>query len=124
MFLVHDFLPTLANLIGAKVPQDRPYDGFDQTDVLLGKTEKSARNNLITLHGDRIAAVRRNQWRIYPMAVNPTTNTNPSFSGYLGKVEKTASYHVFTIQSNILEASASNLTKLKPSYRMLREKIL
>lgn len=35
-----DFLPTFANLAGFKVPTDRPIDGIDQTNLLLGKTEK------------------------------------------------------------------------------------
>jgi len=90
MFSVHDFLPTLANITGAKLPADRPYDGFDQTDFLLGKQDNSNRNHLITFIGDRVAAVRWKQWRVYPMAVNPTADTNPSFAGYLGKVEETA----------------------------------
>lgn len=40
MFSIHDFLSTFANIVGAKVPQDRPIDGVDQTDFLLGKQEK------------------------------------------------------------------------------------
>ena len=39
MVSVHDFLPTLAGFIGADVPADRPYDGFDQGDFLLDAGE-------------------------------------------------------------------------------------
>ncbi len=35
-----DFLPTFANLAGFKVPCDRVIHGMDQTDMLLGKTDK------------------------------------------------------------------------------------
>jgi arylsulfatase A-like enzyme len=37
MFSIMDFFPTFANIIGAKLPTDRPVDGVDQTDLLLGK---------------------------------------------------------------------------------------
>jgi len=101
MFSVHDFLPTLANIAGTKLPENRPYDGFDQTDFLLGKQEKSNRDHLITFIGDRIAAVRWKQWRIYPMAINPTTDTLPALAGYLGKHEETAGLpRIFNIEAD------------------------
>ncbi|CAH2405842.1 hypothetical protein MES4922_400007 [Mesorhizobium ventifaucium] len=31
MVSVHDFLPTLSSIIGAKLPTDRPIDGVDQS---------------------------------------------------------------------------------------------
>ena len=43
--IVHevDTYTTFAKLAGARVPQDRPIDGVDQTDFLLGKSDKSSR---------------------------------------------------------------------------------
>ncbi|MBT8469499.1 MAG: sulfatase-like hydrolase/transferase, partial [Deltaproteobacteria bacterium] len=41
MIAIHDFLPTLASIIGAKLPDDRPYDGVDQSKFLLGEQEHS-----------------------------------------------------------------------------------
>src|SRR5271168_3494106 len=43
--IVHivDLYPTLAKLGGAKIPTDRAIDGMDESDFLLGKQEKSAR---------------------------------------------------------------------------------
>jgi arylsulfatase A-like enzyme len=43
--IVHavDTYTTLARIAGASVPQDHPIDGVDQTDFLLGKSEKSSR---------------------------------------------------------------------------------
>jgi len=35
-----DFLPTFLSLAGAELPSDRVIDGQDQSDLLLGKTEK------------------------------------------------------------------------------------
>ncbi len=36
MFSIMDFFPTFARLAGGKVPDDRPIDGVDQSDLLLG----------------------------------------------------------------------------------------
>ena len=100
MISVHDFLPTLANFIGAEVPQDRPYDGFDQGDFLLGKQEKSNREHLITFVGDRIVAVRWRQFRIYPMEIN-SSDTNPKLGGYLGTSRETMGFpRIFNIYSD------------------------
>ena len=38
MFSIMDFFPTFARLAGGKVPDDRPIDGVDQTDLLLGRS--------------------------------------------------------------------------------------
>src|SRR5262249_6747915 len=38
MFSIMDFFPTFAHIVGGKIPTDRPIDGVDQTDVLLGKS--------------------------------------------------------------------------------------
>ena len=91
MFSVHDFLPTFATIIGAELPSDRPIDGVDQSDFLMGRQEKSYRNSLITFVGNRIAAVRWNQFRIYPMKINRTSN-NPEVGGYLGITSETAGF--------------------------------
>ena len=100
MFAIHDFFPTFAKFVGAKLPTDRPIDGVDQTEFLLGKSAKSKRNSLITFIGDRIAAVRWNQFRIYPMKINATGN-NPSVGGYLGTTLETAGFpQIFNIEAD------------------------
>lgn len=100
MFSIHDFLPTFANIIGVELPKDRPFDGVDQSDFLLGKQEKSNRNSLITFIGDRIAAVRWNQFRVYPLKLNSTTN-NPKVGGYLGTTAETAGFpQIFNIEAD------------------------
>ncbi len=44
--MVHivDLLPTFAKIGGASVPTDRAIDGIDESDFLLGKREKAARD--------------------------------------------------------------------------------
>jgi arylsulfatase len=100
MFSIHDFFPTFARIIGAKLPTDRPIDGVDQTDFLLGKVRNSRRNSLITFIGNRIAAVRWKQFRIYPIKFNHTKN-NPMVGGYLGTTTETAGFpQIFNIEAD------------------------
>jgi N-sulphoglucosamine sulphohydrolase, C-terminal len=58
--LVHeaDTFTTLATIAGASVPQDRPIDGVDQTDFLLGKSDKSNREGFPVFVADRLEAVK------------------------------------------------------------------
>ena len=72
MFSTMDFFPTFAHVIGGKVPTDRPIDGVDQTEVLLGQSETGHRDSLLTFIGADLVAVRWNQWRIYLTDVHPT----------------------------------------------------
>jgi arylsulfatase len=80
MVSIHDFLPTLATITGAKVPQDRPIDGVDQSDFFLGKSEQSGRESLITFIDNEIAAVRWRKWRMYPRQFIASSG-NPSALG-------------------------------------------
>jgi len=91
MIAIHDFFPTLATIIGAKIPSDRPIDGVDQSAFLLGKQQTSNRDHLLTFIGDRLVAVRWNQWRIYPVEFVGTRG-NPSLGGYVGMMRETAGY--------------------------------
>jgi arylsulfatase len=72
MFSIMDFMPTFARIIGAKMPTDRPIDGVDQTDVLLGQSETGNRDSLLTFIGADMVAVRWKQWRMYFTDVHPT----------------------------------------------------
>jgi len=100
MFAIHDFLPTLASIVGAKMPDDRPIDGVDQSDFLLGKQESSNREHLLTFLADRLAAVRWRQFRFYPMEVNQANNS-PSRAGYMGTMAETAGFpQIYNIEAD------------------------
>ncbi len=58
VFATIDFLPTLANLCGFKVPSDRVIDGIDQTKLLFGKSKKGRD----TFYFDR-AGIRQGKWK-------------------------------------------------------------
>ncbi len=72
MFSIMDFFPTFANIIGAKIPDDRPIDGVDQTDLLFGKSREGARESLLTFVGSELVAARWKQWRMYMTYIHPT----------------------------------------------------
>jgi arylsulfatase len=64
--IVHevDTYTTFAKLAGAPVPQDRPVDGVDQTDFLLGKSDKSNRKGFPVFVADRLEAVKWRNWKV------------------------------------------------------------
>jgi arylsulfatase len=49
MFSIMDFLPTFAHIVGGRMPTDRPIDGVDQTDVVLGTRAMGHREHLLSL---------------------------------------------------------------------------
>ena len=51
-------------MAGASVPQDRMIDSVDQSDFLLGKSEKSAREGFPVFVADRLEAVKWKNWKI------------------------------------------------------------
>jgi arylsulfatase A-like enzyme len=57
-----DMYPTIAHVISEeeRVPTDRPIDGVDQSDFILGKKEQSNREYVVTYVGDTVFAVK---WR-------------------------------------------------------------
>src|SRR5262245_41227429 len=72
MFSIMDWFPTFGRAIDAKVPTDRPIDGVDQTDVLLGKSVTGNHNSLLSFVGAQLLAARWKQWRVYCTDVHPT----------------------------------------------------
>ncbi|MEE8513873.1 MAG: sulfatase-like hydrolase/transferase, partial [Gammaproteobacteria bacterium] len=60
--MVHlmDFFPTLGSIVGGDLPTDRPIDGADQTEFLLGKQEKSARDSRAVIFNGKLTVMR---WR-------------------------------------------------------------
>jgi len=58
MFSIMGFLPTFASIIGGKMPTDRPIDGLDQTDVVLGTSTTGHRESLLSFIGADLVAAR------------------------------------------------------------------
>src|SRR5881394_1621012 len=64
--IVHevDTYTIFAKIAGASLPQDRAIDGVDQTDCLLGKSEKSKREGFPVFVADRLEAVKWRNWKV------------------------------------------------------------
>ena len=65
--IVHgvDMFATLARFTGAKVPDDRPIDSLDQSDLFLGKSEKSAREGFPIWNSNTLMAVKWRNWKVH-----------------------------------------------------------
>jgi arylsulfatase len=65
--IVHivDMFTTLAHVGGAEVPKDRPIDGVDQLDFLLGKQDTSNRQGFPAYVADRLSAVKWRNWKMH-----------------------------------------------------------
>ncbi|GAB3275078.1 sulfatase [Larkinella harenae] len=67
-----DILPTILNLAGVPLPNDRVLDGQDITNVLNGKKEKGA-ELVFYYDSDRLYAIRKGPWKAH-------FTTHPSYS--------------------------------------------
>jgi arylsulfatase len=62
---VTDLYPTLARIVGARVPDDRAVDGVDQLDFILGKREKSNREGFVYYIKNELRAVKWRNWKMH-----------------------------------------------------------
>ena len=65
--IVHamDLFPTLAGIVGGKVPNDRAIDGIDVSDFFLGKKTESGRDGFIVYMGNDIFGVKWKNWKLH-----------------------------------------------------------
>jgi arylsulfatase len=59
-----DLFPTLANIVGIDLPNDRIMDGADQSNFLMGKSDKSARESVIIYIGNELFGVKWRNWKM------------------------------------------------------------
>jgi arylsulfatase A-like enzyme len=64
IFATIDFMPTLATIAGYDLADDRAIDGFDQTDLLLGKSDTGARDHYYYFVQNELQAVCRGKWKL------------------------------------------------------------
>lgn len=60
-----DIFPTIANLSGGSIPQDRIIDGMDMTDFLSGKEAASPRETFYYYEREQLQAVRKGDWKLH-----------------------------------------------------------
>lgn len=86
-----DLLPTIGALAGVNLPDDRVYDGYDLTPVLMRK-EKSPREEMIYYHGTRVFAARKGDFKLYFYKNNP--------DGYPENLETLDSPELYQLQED------------------------
>ncbi len=122
MVSIHDFFPTLASIIGAPVPTDRPIDGVDQSAFFTGQQASSKRDSLITFIGEEIVAVRWKQYRIYPKQFISSAGI-PSMGGLAGYRAELGGYPaIFNIELDTreeLNLDASDAWVIAPYMRLI-----
>jgi arylsulfatase len=64
--IVHavDLFATLASWAGATIPDDRTMDGVNQSDFLLGRSEKSARESIVIYLDNLLFGVKWRNWKM------------------------------------------------------------
>lgn len=110
-----DLLPTLARLAGARAgSSERPIDGMDASDVLLGKPgAKSPHEALYFYWGDGLEAVRSGKWKLhFPHAYRSVPR--PGANGLPGAQEtKSIGLALFDLDADIGETT--NLAEQNPA---------
>jgi len=75
--IVHevDLFPTVARIIGADLPGDRVYDGVDQMDFMMGKSDRSARESMVIYIGNTLFGVKWHNWKLLLKEMDEQTYT-------------------------------------------------
>ncbi len=64
IFSTIDFFPTFAKLCGYELPNDRVIDGVDQCELLLGKSDRGAREDYFYFCKNELHAVRKGNFKL------------------------------------------------------------
>lgn len=80
--IVHivDLFPTLARMAGLEAPTDRLIDGVDQSEFLLGKSEKSNREGFAIFVGDTLYGAKWRNWKVHLVWQETKFSTRQPFS--------------------------------------------
>ncbi|WP_319546650.1 arylsulfatase [Ruegeria conchae] len=80
--IVHqmDLYPTLAAIVGGKVPEDRAFDGIDQSTFFLGEQDKSNRESVIVYMGSEIYGVKWRNWKLVSKENESTWQNTVNYS--------------------------------------------
>jgi arylsulfatase A-like enzyme len=64
IFATIDILPTLAKITGFDLPTDRTIDGFDQTDLLFGNSNKGRSTFIYDQREKHCVGIRKGKWKL------------------------------------------------------------
>ncbi len=111
-----DLFPTLASLAGAEVPDDRVIDGRDQTPLLTGRTEHSAREGVLIFSGRTLLAVKWRRFKVFFTGDDPAPRDRSWRRLWAPLV-----YNVEQDPREEVEITIDNLWLLQPTVRMIYE---
>jgi arylsulfatase A-like enzyme len=79
IFCAIDWLPTLARMAGesGRVPTDRPIDGIDSSDLLLGRSDKANRDHVLFYGSD--GGIMSVKWKTMKVIFRYTESTSGPF---------------------------------------------
>jgi arylsulfatase len=82
MVHVMDMFVTLGRIGGGDIPTDRPIDGVDQTEFLLGKRANSARDSRLVFFNGDFVAIRWRQFKFLMVEYEKKASlTRPAYTG-------------------------------------------
>jgi arylsulfatase A-like enzyme len=93
IFATVDLMPTLANLAGYGVPDDRLIDGVDQTELLMGRSEYGSRTTFF-YQGN---GVRQGRWKFL--------KANHSVPGYAKDTAREETEELYDLDADIGETT-------------------
>ncbi len=114
MVHVTDLFTTLARVAGARIPCDRPIDGVDQTDFLLGRRDQSAREGFLFHIKTELRAVKWRDWKLH-LYWEPEVNEGK------GKLESPYLFNVTRDPKEETDVLVFNTWVLGPMLRMVRD---
>ncbi|XP_065827811.1 N-acetylgalactosamine-6-sulfatase-like isoform X2 [Oscarella lobularis] len=80
-----DIYPTIMDLAGAKVEQDRIYDGLSLANLMTGATDETSINRTLFLYrGDTMFAARRNEYKAHYLTWGEISVSVPPLTRYDG----------------------------------------
>ncbi|VTU23826.1 Arylsulfatase [Variovorax sp. SRS16] len=110
---VTDLFTTLAALGGARIPDDRPIDGIDQRDFLLGRTARSTREGFLFYIKNDLRAVKWRDWKLH-FFWEPEVNEGK------GKLESPYLFNLTRDPKEESDVLAFNTWVLQPVLRMVQ----
>jgi arylsulfatase len=111
-----DLFPTLANLSGAALPGDRVIDGVDQSPLLLGESERSAREGVLFFSGRTLLAAKWRRFKVFFTGDDPAPRDRS-----WRRLWAPLAYNVEQDPREEVEITMDNLWLLQPTVRMIYE---
>lgn len=98
-----DLMPTIASFAHADLPDDRTYDGYDLSPVLLGENV-SPRDEMFYYHSTKLFAARKGKYKLHYYSNNPM--------GYPENLKKLEKYKLYNLEEDPSESH--NIIKQHP----------